>query len=117
MHGVSTLEIAHNNQIKVENMKKIMSLLALSFLLVSCYEKARVRILETNAIVITDAMDYDDFKVGDTVQLEKTGLSWEISRNAIDLVNKSEIIEYQTSNGDTSAFLYSRAVGVIESIR
>ncbi len=87
--------------------------------LTSCFNKARVRVPSTGAVITTDAYDYSWLKTGDTVQLSKIDLGdWEIEEKQVSFPKDTAyFFEYKSSVGDTVSALCEKRIGIIEEIR
>jgi hypothetical protein len=96
---------------------KLLTLIILCISLTSCFDKARIKVIGSSASVTTVASDYNYLNVGDTVQIERMGMDWEIDQNAVSFVDTSYIVRYRITNeGDTLKFLMEKRIGIVQKI-
>ncbi len=103
-------------------MKKIF-LLPLVCFLTSCFEEAHVKVISSGRTVVVDQANFDSFRVGDTVLLEKTSIyrDWEIETRGHGRMEDHYVAgdaSYVDAKGDSveNKYYYEYCVGVIQRI-
>lgn len=74
-------------------MKNILILLLVLVLFTSCFESAKVRFADGTTSVIDHMNLLEDAEIGDTLFLEKSGMTWEIDNEPL-LENYNEGVVY-----------------------